>query len=366
MARIWTPLAAALVCLGTATAPVRADHRELRTLEMAADTIHALGDIPFRGIPQGLLRDARGVAIIPNVVKAGLVVDGRFGRGVVLARQPDGSWGNPVFITLSGGGIGVQAGVESTDVVLVFRTAHSVDRFLSGRGKLTLGGDVAIAAGPLGREAEAATDARLKAEIWSYSRSRGLFAGASLAGAAILIDHKSHEAFYSPHSPDMVAREVAALAALKGRLTQLSGPPNLPPAVVVPVAPPGPPAPVVVPPAPTPPVFPAPAAPAVPPVPLPPNLPLPLSQTSRLVVPEARSWTPYGTLRKTTLLKGGQPVYVLVDNREQPVCFVTTEPGTTVESFVNRLITVYGRPVSEAGGPAGVQYILASHIAAAP
>ena len=129
------------------------------------------------------MQDAAGVAVIPHVVKAGFVFDGRFGRGVVLARQPDGTWSNPIFLTLAGGGVGWQVGVESTDVILVFKTRESLDRLMGGKDKITLGADVAVAAGPVGRQAEAATDAQLKAEIFSYSRSRGLFLGAFAGGS---------------------------------------------------------------------------------------------------------------------------------------------------------------------------------------
>jgi lipid-binding SYLF domain-containing protein len=150
-----------------------------------------------------------------------------------------------VFIALGGGGVGGQIGVESTDLVLVFKTKASLDRVLRGKGKLTLGGDVTVAAGPVGREAAAATDGRLKAEIYSYSRSRGLFAGVSLEGAALVIDHKANEAFYGLRGcrpEDALARRLAAvpaLEALKAQLSWLAGPPPVPPpAVIVPGPPP--------------------------------------------------------------------------------------------------------------------------------
>jgi lipid-binding SYLF domain-containing protein len=234
MNRLWIPLMASLV-LTLAAAPLRADPREVRTLDLAAATIRAFGDLPLQGIPQSLLENAQGVAIIPHVLKAGFLVDGRFGRGVILARQPDGTWSNPVFVTLAGGGVGWQVGIASTDVVLVFRTAHSLDRILRGRGKVTLGGDVAVAAGPLGREAQAATDARLQAEIYSYSRSRGLFVGVSLEGAGLLFDGSANAAFYGSYacSPE----EVAAAANLRAQLARLSPPPAV---LVVPGPPPPP------------------------------------------------------------------------------------------------------------------------------
>jgi lipid-binding SYLF domain-containing protein len=192
------------------------------------------------------MQDAKGVAIIPSVVKAGFLVGGRFGRGVVLVREPNGAWSNPVFVVLVGGGVGGQLGIQSTDLVLVFKTSHSLDRILRGKGKLTLGGDVAIAAGPLGREAEAATDVQLKAEIFSYSRSRGLFAGISLEGAGLLSDGHAKEAFYGLQGgrpEDVLARQgirIAAVEALKAQLVGLSMPPAAP-GVLIPSRPPLPP-----------------------------------------------------------------------------------------------------------------------------
>ncbi len=241
------PLGASLVVLALAAAPLWAGGRELKTVESAAEAVNGLSRIPLNCIPQSLVQDAAGVAVIPHVLKAGLLIDGRFGRGVVLAREPGGRWSNPVFITLAGGGVGGQVGVESSDLVLVFRTKASLDRVLRGKGKLTLGGDVSVAAGPVGREAAAATDGRLKAEIYTYSRSRGLFAGVSLEGAALIVDHKANEAFYGLRGcrpEDALARRIAALPALeslKSQLTWLAGPPPVPPpAVIVPGPPPPP------------------------------------------------------------------------------------------------------------------------------
>src|SRR5436305_699720 len=188
MKRFRTLLGPALLALTLLGNPLRARGSEIATVESAAEVLQALPAVPLRCIPPALLQDAQGVAIIPNLLKAGLGIGGRFGRGVLLVREADGRWSNPLFITLVGGGIGWQVGIQSTDVVLVFKTRNSLDRFLKGKGKLTLGGDAAIATGPVGRQAEASTDAQLKAEIFSYSRSRGLFVGLSLEGAGILTD----------------------------------------------------------------------------------------------------------------------------------------------------------------------------------
>jgi lipid-binding SYLF domain-containing protein len=205
------------------------------TLDRATVVLDELADIPLKGIPPKLLADAQGVAIIPHVVKAGFILGGRGGHGVVFVREKDGSWGEPVFINLGGASVGFQAGVESTDVVLVFRNRRSLENLLDGRSKITLGADAAVAAGPVGRMAAAATDAKLEAEILSYSRSRGLFAGVSLDGAVIYTDAKSNTMFR--RSID----DKKAAAMLKSKLAEMCKdkpmiviPPVIAPPVVVP------------------------------------------------------------------------------------------------------------------------------------
>ncbi len=242
--KIFKTLIGSIMATALAVAPLSAHDRNLSTLESAADAVEAMGDTSRSRASRRAagLHDAAGVAVIPNVVKVGLVIDGRFGRGVVLAHQPDGGWSNPVFLTLAGGGVGWQAGVQSTDVILVFKTRESLDRLLRGKDKVTLGGDVGVAAGPLGRQVEADTDARLKAEIYSYSRSRGLFAGVSLEGAGLLVDHEANEAFYGPkygRPADVIAQsgsEVAEVNRLKEHLMRLTPPPP-PPVIIVPEGP---------------------------------------------------------------------------------------------------------------------------------
>ncbi|MGO9532082.1 MAG: lipid-binding SYLF domain-containing protein [Syntrophobacteraceae bacterium] len=151
--------------------------------------------IPECAIPPGLLRIAQGIAIFPDLIKAGFIFGGRYGVGILLVRNEDGSWGNPVFFRLLGGSFGWQIGVQSTDVILVLNTIRSLDAMCSG--KFTLGGDASIAAGPVGRQAEVGTDVLLSAEILSYSRNRGLFLGLSLEGAAIIPDNDATASFYN-------------------------------------------------------------------------------------------------------------------------------------------------------------------------
>jgi lipid-binding SYLF domain-containing protein len=163
-------------------------------------------DLRVKQIPASLLSEAHGVAIIPNVIKVGLVVGGQHGRGVIVVREADGSWRAPMFLSLTGGSIGWQAGAQATDIVLVFKTQKSVDGLM--RGKFTLGADAAVAAGPLGRRTSAATDAELKAEIYSYSRSRGLFAGVSLDGSAVQIHDDLNAAYYGVATPGAPPQQV--------------------------------------------------------------------------------------------------------------------------------------------------------------
>jgi lipid-binding SYLF domain-containing protein len=207
-----------------------------QTLQSASDVLTDLSAIPLKGIPPAILANAQGVAIIPRVIKAGFLVGGRVGHGVVLTRDRNGGWCGPTFVALGGVSLGFQAGVESADVVLVFRSRDSLNRILDGKGKLTLGADVAIAAGPVGRQAEAGTDARLQAEIVSYARSRGLFAGVALDGAVILYDRATNAEYAREVRPE-TARLTAALLV---RLTEMSVPPPPPapllmgPSVIVP------------------------------------------------------------------------------------------------------------------------------------
>lgn len=171
-----------------------ARERELERAREAVRVLNEIMSVPESAIPEALLRDAYAIAVIPNVVKAGLTVGARLGRGLLSVRGRDNTWTNPVFVRLTGASVGFQVGVQSTDVVLVFRTERGVESIVNG--KFTLGADAAVAAGPVGRHAALATDAQLRAEIYSYSRARGLFAGVALDGAVIAIDHRANERAY--------------------------------------------------------------------------------------------------------------------------------------------------------------------------
>lgn len=173
---------------------VVAGEKEDERAHNAARVLSEIMAVPDKRVPNHLIEKAEAIAVIPDVVKAGLVLGGRHGKGLISVRSADGTWSNPSYLTITGGSIGFQAGVQSTDVVLVFRSKRGVDQIVNG--KFTLGADAAVAAGPVGRNAQASTDAQLKAEIYSYSRSRGLFAGVALDGSVLSIDHDSNQATY--------------------------------------------------------------------------------------------------------------------------------------------------------------------------
>lgn len=187
-----TAIIAALV-LAMSITPAFAS-KESRKIEDCIEVVKAIKAIPEEGIPPVLLKNAQAMVIIPEVIKVGFVVGGRYGTGILTVRDEMGNWSNPVFVKIAGGSLGWQIGAESTDLILVFKTRKSVDGIF--RGKFTLGVDASVAAGPVGRSAEGATDLTLKSEILSYSRSRGLFAGVALNGAALMIDDDANGSYY--------------------------------------------------------------------------------------------------------------------------------------------------------------------------
>ena len=161
-----------LLALGAVMPAAAADPDDQAEVRKAAALLREIVRIPEKGMPPALLGNARGIAIIPGVIKVGFVIGGRRGSGIVLVRKDNGDWGTPSRITLTAGSLGWQIGVQSTDVILVFKTRKSVEGLMGG--KFTLGADAGVAAGPVGRRAEAATDLQLKAEVYSYSRSQNL------------------------------------------------------------------------------------------------------------------------------------------------------------------------------------------------
>ena len=158
--------------------------------------LEQLVNAPDGGIPRRLLKDAECVGVIPSVKRAAFGIGGRYGRGVVVCRKDEGAgpWGAPSMISLSGGSFGFQLGGQSTDVLMLFMSPDSMRQLL--KDKLTLGGDVSAAAGPKGRTISAETSATMRAEILTYARSRGLFAGISLEGAVLKPDNDANRTLY--------------------------------------------------------------------------------------------------------------------------------------------------------------------------
>ena len=207
-------------------APVMAPQNvEVAIVDSSVQVLNEIMAAPVGGIPRALLHDAQAIIIAPGLLKGGFIIGVRHGRGVLVMHDDNGGWRAPSFITITGGSIGWQAGIQSTDIVMVFKTKQSVQKLING--KFTIGGDVSAAAGPVGREASAATDMQLRAEIYSYSRSRGLFAGAALDGTVVSLDNAATAAYYrgtgilwpdappghAPMLPQSAANLLATIAA---------------------------------------------------------------------------------------------------------------------------------------------------------
>jgi lipid-binding SYLF domain-containing protein len=177
------------VCLIASPAFATLKKDDVKRLNDAASVVSDLRNIPDKGIPDELWRKASCVVVIPSVKKAAFVIGGEYGSGVMSCRLAGGSanrWSAPVFMQLAKGSLGFQIGAEEVELVLLVMNAGGVDKLL--QNKVTLGSDVSVAAGPVGRSGAAATDAQLHAELLSYSRSRGLFAGIDLSGGALRPD----------------------------------------------------------------------------------------------------------------------------------------------------------------------------------
>lgn len=193
------------------------------TADRAIAALDRMMHAPDHEMPADMLRNAYAVVVLPSVMRAGLVIGGQRGQGLLAVKGQDG-WSDPVFVSFSGGSLGLQAGVSSTDVLLIFRSADGVQTLVDG--KFLLGTDLAVAAGPVGRNAQAATDVGLKAEVFAWSRSRGLFAGFSLQGASLKVNRDAITDFYGDKvdAEAVLAGEVenppAVLTRFRERLTE--------------------------------------------------------------------------------------------------------------------------------------------------
>ncbi|WP_316844136.1 lipid-binding SYLF domain-containing protein [Pedobacter psychrodurus] len=184
----------ACICLALLiTSGAFAQDKEAKRIETATVALSDFGKMK-ESIPAELLAVTQGIIVVPKLINAGFVVGGKRGRGIAMIKKADGSWSNPVFVTITGGSFGLQIGVQSVELVLVFK--HSTSLTDIKKSSFTLGGDLSVAAGPVGRSSSANTDYKLDAEVYSYSRSKGLFAGLSLNGASLDVDAAANKAFY--------------------------------------------------------------------------------------------------------------------------------------------------------------------------
>jgi SH3 domain-containing YSC84-like protein 1 len=184
-----------LAVLVLSAASLQAAESAANRLADAADVFSEIMATPDKGIPQDLLEKAQCVAIVPGLKKGAFLVGGEFGKGFVECRKSSGTgWGPPAAVRVEGGSIGFQIGGSATDVVMLVMNKRGMDRLMES--KFTLGADAAVAAGPVGRTADAKTDAYMTAEILAWSRSKGLFAGISLSGATLRNDLDSNKELY--------------------------------------------------------------------------------------------------------------------------------------------------------------------------
>lgn len=191
-------------------------------LQESTDVFRQIMRSPDKGIPQDLLNDAHCVIIVPNMKKGAFIVGGEYGRGFATCRQPRGKgWTAPAAVRMEGGSIGFQLGGTSTDVIMLVMNQHGMKKLM--QDKFTIGADASAAAGPVGRTARAATNVRLDAEILSYSRSKGLFAGVSLNGATLRPDKDENRELYGSDvtNKEILTGKVRPTAAAKPLLSEL-------------------------------------------------------------------------------------------------------------------------------------------------
>lgn len=199
---------ALVLCAGQSVASAASDESD--RIDRATVVLEELMAEPDSAIPRAILDGAEAVAVFPSTIKAGFIFGGHRGRGIISARNPDdGTWTEPAFLTLTGGSFGLQIGGQAIDLVLVVMNRRGLEKLLDNEFKI--GGDASAAIGPLGRDAEASTDLHLRAEILSYSRTRGVFAGVTLKGSTIRADRDANERFYGERldSADVVVASKA-------------------------------------------------------------------------------------------------------------------------------------------------------------
>lgn len=184
----------ALLILGTlCVTPSFAQNKEEDKVKAAATVLDDFNGMQ-QSIPPQLVAASKGIIIVPRMINAGLLVGGKHGRGLAMVKRDNGTWSDPVFITITGGSVGAQIGVQAVDLVLIFKSDETLMNI--EKKDYTLGGDLSVAAGPVSKNASATTDYKLEAEVYSYSRAKGLFAGVTVNGAMIDVDARANTGLY--------------------------------------------------------------------------------------------------------------------------------------------------------------------------
>ena len=183
-----------LLCAAASAVPM-AQTDEARRISEAVTVLREIMDAGDQSVPGSIMQKAQGIAVFPSMLKGGFVVGGQYGRGVMSARDPKtGGWSSPAFLSITGGSLGFQIGGQAVDLILVIQNRRGLEQLVSNQFKI--GADASVAAGPVGRDAGASTDIQMRAQILSYSRTRGLFAGVSLNGTTIQQDRDANDRFY--------------------------------------------------------------------------------------------------------------------------------------------------------------------------
>ncbi len=211
-----------LVLLVTVTAVASDRDDDVNRTNKATQVFKEIMNTPDQGIPQELLESAKCIAIIPGDVKFAFIFGGNYGRGLATCHTGHG-WSAPMFVAIDGGSVGYQIGGSSTDIVMLFMNDHALKSLLSDKFKL--GADASVAAGPVGRNASAGTDLKLNAEILSYSRTKGVFAGVSLSGAVVQADKSGDKAMYGHEVDrhDILDGKVAVPESAQALLHEIGG-----------------------------------------------------------------------------------------------------------------------------------------------
>jgi lipid-binding SYLF domain-containing protein len=189
-------VASALLATGVVSGAASQDKEDSEAKRVADATVvfNEIMDAGDSAIPRAILDKAEGIAVFPTTIKAGLVVGGQRGRGILSVRGESGTWSAPAFLTLTGGSVGLQIGAQATDLVLVIMNRRGLENLV--RNQFKVGADASVAAGPVGRDAQASTDIQMRAQILSYSRARGVFAGVTINGSTIRQDKDANRRFY--------------------------------------------------------------------------------------------------------------------------------------------------------------------------